>query len=94
MKVYGGTLHLPNHPYSTLQGQVRAVVMAYSRAEVVRLLDAAGFPNQRSYVKDFWGVTGNPEEVAVASRHPGTILVTSLDNRTLYTALPLRKDNP
>lgn len=90
MKVYGWMSHMtptriaehfPGTPRHLVQ--VRMVVAARSRAEVMRLGAAAGVGranNPRDYFN--LGETGNPESLAAALAEPGVILWQPLDHRS------------
>jgi len=50
----------------TVQNQAQTIVRARSAAEAVRLLNAAGEYISASHFKNYWGLTGNREQLVQA----------------------------
>ena len=67
LKVYGA-----NH-----KGTHRVIVAASSRAGALRAFNAAGLNFTAHYLRDFCGVTGNPEEIELATASPGAVFIKS-----------------
>jgi hypothetical protein len=63
LKVYGGGLG----------GTLRVVVAATSWMSVLRLLNEQGANVSAGFLRDYWSITGNPEEVAMALSDPGRV---------------------
>ncbi len=89
-KVYGGWLHVGNHPLATCHGQARVIVRARSRAAVRRALVDAGHTNVTDgFLRDYWSETANDMELRATEglegvplitnglKHDGTMLVTT-----------------
>jgi hypothetical protein len=79
MRVYGGWIFgrvpgLPQH-----SRQIRAIIAASSRQQVVDAFHALGDRNMTvSFLSNYWCETGNEVEVALAMSSPGTIFVSGL----------------
>lgn len=67
LKVFGGNL----------RGTHRGCIAAKSKAEAVRLIQVQHAKNfTMTFFRDFWSVTGNPDEVRIATAEPGVLFVT------------------
>ena len=82
MKVYGGWLirgrkwpDTGDDPHHT---QVRAVMAAPSRAALRRGLAAHGVDVSDAFLRDYWGETGNDDDIAAALAEPGSLWIRSM----------------
>lgn len=77
LKVWGWVGWRAECPPSPNGGhQTREIVAAHSFAEVVRLADTTAY-----YLRNHGCVTGNVEEVAIATASPGIVFWRPLDHR-------------
>jgi hypothetical protein len=65
LKVYGGSY----------MGRHRAIIAAHNAQEVADALGNAS----AYYVRGYWSVTGNAEEIAMAMARPGILLIERSD---------------
>jgi hypothetical protein len=68
LKVFGGCTFVPGGK------QVRAIVAASSALKVARAVGTSAH-----YIRGYWAVTANAEELSIALAKPGTVFYRPLD---------------
>lgn len=74
LKVYCVSIVVGNHPIASRNGQVRAFAAVRSQKEFATLIRSSV-----NFVRVYASVTGNAEQVAMATAEPGVLFYESLD---------------
>lgn len=91
MKVYGGIQVIHGRPGGGPHHQFRVIVAARSFAAAQRYVEAVGLFKPR---RDYWGPTGNEQELREALARPGVVLARPLgDYKSQYTEVVSREQS-
>lgn len=78
LEVWGGWVRVPGHHFATPHhGQARAIVRARSRAAVGRALAAAGLHMADGFLRNYWSVTGNDDELNATRGTEDVVFITT-----------------
>lgn len=77
--VYGGVLHLPNHPAADIHGLVRGAVRTHSWLWAEEILQKAGIARTHAlWSLGLWSESQSAVEILITAQHYGELLICPL----------------